>query len=72
MKTLHISISINPLVNVFLNYLQELLNTAICAVLYCIAFIVQIAVWSPYYRNYRGTNLAAGVSIQNNALFHEE
>lgn len=43
--------------------LQELLNTSIVTVLYAIAFIVQLSVWStPYNSHYRSSNIAAGVS----------
>lgn len=40
--------------------LSELVNTGICTVLYAIAFIVQLAVWTPAYPRYRAVNLAAG------------
>ncbi|KAF2900760.1 hypothetical protein ILUMI_05425 [Ignelater luminosus] len=41
--------------------LTELLNTAICAVCYFIAFIVQLCVWAPSPFPHKGANLAAGV-----------
>ncbi|XP_077290525.1 plasmolipin-like [Arctopsyche grandis] len=40
--------------------LTELLNTTITTVLYIIAFIVQLSVWTPPYGSYRATNLTAG------------
>nr|CAD7198211.1 unnamed protein product [Timema douglasi] len=40
----------------------ELVNTSILTLLYLIAFIVQLSVWSPYYRiSWRDSNMAAGV-----------
>lgn len=44
--------------------MQELINTGIMAILYFIAFIVQLAAWSPWYGYARGSNIAAGVSIK--------
>lgn len=44
-------------------YFQELLNTAMCAVFYFIAFIIQLCVWVPFHSHSRGSNIAAGVSI---------
>ncbi|XP_008545456.1 MAL-like protein isoform X1 [Microplitis demolitor] len=44
--------------------LTELLNTGIISILYVIAFIVQLAVWSSYSNNHYGiksSNIAAGV-----------
>ncbi|KAE8738956.1 hypothetical protein FOCC_FOCC015556 [Frankliniella occidentalis] len=41
--------------------LTELINTGIMTLLYFIAFIVQLAAWSPLYAYYRGSNIAAGV-----------
>lgn len=41
---------------------QELINTGICTVLYCIAFIVQIAVWAGANHSNKGANIAGGVS----------
>nr|CAD7435058.1 unnamed protein product [Timema monikensis] len=39
----------------------ELVNTSILTLLYLIAFIVQLSVWSPYYRiSWRDSNMAAG------------
>lgn len=56
---------------------QELINTGIATLLYFIAFIVQLAAWSPINHSYRGSNIAAGVSfiayltyIYNNAINH--
>nr|CAD7603241.1 unnamed protein product [Timema genevievae] len=41
--------------------LLELVNTSILTLLYLIAFIVQLSVWSPYYRSsWRNSNMAAG------------
>jgi len=48
--------------------LTELVNTGICTVCYIIAFIVQLAVWSPGYHYHRGVNIAAGVFGIFNAL----
>ncbi|XP_004520026.1 CKLF-like MARVEL transmembrane domain-containing protein 4 [Ceratitis capitata] len=40
----------------------ELINTAICTLLYFIAFVVQLAKWSGYPNTYGyGSNIAAGV-----------
>ncbi|XP_034240755.1 CKLF-like MARVEL transmembrane domain-containing protein 4 [Thrips palmi] len=41
--------------------LTELINTGIMTILYFIAFIVQLAAWSPWYGYARGSNIAAGV-----------
>ncbi|XP_034934756.1 CKLF-like MARVEL transmembrane domain-containing protein 8 [Chelonus insularis] len=45
--------------------LSELINTGIATVLYTIAFIVQLSVWSSHFRNdvfgIRSSNIAAGV-----------
>jgi len=52
-----------PLFNYFV--LQELLNTSVTAVLYLIAFIVQLSIYSPpYYHYIRDRNIAAGVSVR--------
>ncbi|KAL0272377.1 UNVERIFIED_CONTAM: hypothetical protein PYX00_005369 [Menopon gallinae] len=40
--------------------LTELMNTVIKTILYAIAFIVQLSVWSPGYLFYRDSNLTAG------------
>nr|CAD7264986.1 unnamed protein product [Timema shepardi] len=41
--------------------MMELVNTSILTLLYLIAFIVQLSVWSPYYRiSWRDSNMAAG------------
>jgi len=42
--------------------LTELINTSVTTVLYLIAFIVQLSIFSPpYYYTIRGRNIAAGV-----------
>ncbi|XP_046681482.1 CKLF-like MARVEL transmembrane domain-containing protein 8 [Homalodisca vitripennis] len=42
--------------------LTELLNTGLVTILYAVAFIVQLSVWStPYSSSYRSSNIAAGV-----------
>lgn len=46
----------------FVLSLQELINTAICALLYFIAFVVQLAKWTSYPGSHSyGSNIAAGV-----------
>ncbi|KAF5273835.1 hypothetical protein FQA39_LY00950 [Lamprigera yunnana] len=40
---------------------QEMINTAVWAVCYLIAFIIQLAVWSGSGWPGRGANIAAGV-----------
>ncbi|XP_049857728.1 uncharacterized protein LOC126341392 isoform X1 [Schistocerca gregaria] len=42
--------------------LTELLNTALMTLLYLIAFIVQLAIWSEFhYSSWKSSNIAAGV-----------
>uniref|UniRef100_A0A0A9YY87 CKLF-like MARVEL transmembrane domain-containing protein 4 n=1 Tax=Lygus hesperus TaxID=30085 RepID=A0A0A9YY87_LYGHE len=41
--------------------LTEVLNTAIIAILYLVAFIVQLTVWSSVVGSPKGPNIAAGV-----------
>lgn len=56
-----------PLINWFV--LQELINTSVTTVLYLIAFIVQLSIFSPpYYYTIRGRNIAAGVSVHQTTL----
>ncbi|XP_046405141.1 CKLF-like MARVEL transmembrane domain-containing protein 4 [Ischnura elegans] len=51
--------------------LTEFLNTGVSAVLYVIAFLVQIIVWIPYSRFYaQGANIAAGVFGIFNAIVY--
>ncbi|XP_037809226.1 CKLF-like MARVEL transmembrane domain-containing protein 4 [Lucilia sericata] len=56
-------LGIREALNVAINWIfTELLNTGIAALLYFIAFVVQLAKWSPAYgHNYYGSNIAAGV-----------
>lgn len=58
--------------NLLSSDLQELFNTGIEAVLYFIAFIVQLSVWSGTYLSIftgvKGANIAAGVSIILNGI----
>lgn len=55
--------SVRELLTLPINWiLTELLNTGIEAVMYLIAFIVQLSTWSPYSLNYfYAKNIAAGV-----------
>ncbi|XP_059468329.1 CKLF-like MARVEL transmembrane domain-containing protein 4 [Neocloeon triangulifer] len=48
--------------------LTEFVNYAIFTLLYVIAFIVQLSVWSPSYEYGRGPNIAAGVFGLFNSL----
>ncbi|GLV32471.1 uncharacterized protein CBL_00819 [Carabus blaptoides fortunei] len=53
--------SIREILNLPINWiLTELLNTSIVTVLYAIAFIVQLSVWSHLSSNWRASNIAAG------------
>ncbi|XP_017478596.1 PREDICTED: CKLF-like MARVEL transmembrane domain-containing protein 4 [Rhagoletis zephyria] len=56
-------LGIREALNVAVNWIfTELLNTAICALLYFIAFVVQLAKWSGYPSTWAyGSNIAAGV-----------
>lgn len=56
-------LGIREVLNLPINWiLTELINTAILALLYFVAFIVQLASWSNlYYTSFRGANIAAGV-----------
>ncbi|XP_011185101.1 CKLF-like MARVEL transmembrane domain-containing protein 4 [Zeugodacus cucurbitae] len=56
-------LGIREALNVAVNWIfTELLNTAICALLYFIAFVVQLAKWSSYPGSHSyGANIAAGV-----------
>lgn len=56
-------LGIREVLNIGLNWiLTEFLNTGISTLLYFIAFIVQLAGWSPLTLAGRGANIAAGVS----------
>ncbi|XP_067640661.1 CKLF-like MARVEL transmembrane domain-containing protein 4 [Eurosta solidaginis] len=56
-------LGIREALNVAVNWIfTELINTALCTVLYFIAFVVQLAKWSSYPHTYSyGSNIAAGV-----------
>lgn len=56
------TLSIREALNLPINWiLTELLNTAVITILYAIAFIVQLSVWSHLISSWRGSNIAAGV-----------
>lgn len=44
---------------------QELFNTSVITIMYVVAFIVQLAVWTPPYSYFRASNLTAGVSLHS-------
>lgn len=49
--------------------LQELVNTSVTALLYLIAFIVQLSIFStPQYPYIRDRNITAGVSVHQTTL----
>ena len=55
-------LSIREALKIPINWiLSELLNTTAFAVLYMIAFIAQLSVWSALHSNYTASNIAAGV-----------
>lgn len=65
-------LSVREALNLPINwYLTELLNTGLITILYAIAFIVQLSVWSvPYSSSHRFSNILAGVIGMINTIVY--